>query len=446
MTRLWDELEGVYLAGEYALQQYMGSEGEAAFFRTAFGPEQHAAALKLVADEPSIADEQLALWRKVEELAHPNLLPLLDCGRAEAAGDSFLYAVFELPDDSLVGALANGPLSEEETREVLAASLGALHYIHENGMVHGAVDADHIVAVGDRIKLASDTLRPAGIGATAADDIHQLGALLYRVRTGQAPEPGVVPDTKGISDPLAAIIRNTLEPDLARRASLADIDAMLNPRPAAVRPPTTEVVREEAPVRAAEPFAGRPERPERTELTEPPALLTTPAKRPPSLLLLLAAAGAVVVAVVLAMTQRSTPDAPWRDVAPAAATSTAAAEPAKPAPVSTPIPSAAPPAATTAPEPAPSRTAKRAESREGKSWRVIAYTYNHREHAEHKISTINKLDPGLHASLFAPRGPNQPPFFVALGGRMSRSDAVALQKKARSMGLPRDTFVRNFSD
>jgi hypothetical protein len=79
-------------------------------------------------------------------------------------------------------------------------------------------------------------------------------------------------------------------------------------------------------------------------------------------------------------------------------------------------------------------------------WRVIAYTYNQRRHAEHKAQTINREKPGFHAAVFAPRGPNQPPFFVALGGRMSREAAMTLRRKARSKGLPRDTFVRNFSN
>jgi hypothetical protein len=34
---------------------------------------------------------------------------------------------------------------------------------------------------------------------------------------------------------------------------------------------------------------------------------------------------------------------------------------------------------------------------------------------------------------------------VALGGRMTLAQAERLQKEARSKGLPRDTFVRNFS-
>jgi hypothetical protein len=77
---------------------------------------------------------------------------------------------------------------------------------------------------------------------------------------------------------------------------------------------------------------------------------------------------------------------------------------------------------------------------------VVAYTYNRRSQAEHKAQTINRRVPEFEANVFAPRGANQPPFFVALGGRMSREEAVALQRRAWAKGLPRDTFVRNFAE
>jgi hypothetical protein len=77
---------------------------------------------------------------------------------------------------------------------------------------------------------------------------------------------------------------------------------------------------------------------------------------------------------------------------------------------------------------------------------VIAYTYSHLKDAEHKAQTINQKMPGFHAEVFTPKGRNQPPFFVALGGRMTRSDAAALQRRAMGRGLPRDTFIRNYND
>ncbi len=420
MIRVWDDLEGVYLAGEYGLQQCLGSDRDAAFYQTTFGPDQRRAVLKLTPEDASTGEEQLARWRAAFELSHPNLLALLDCGRAAAGGDSYLYAVFEYPDDSLAKALAGGLLSEEETREVLTAVLAALRYLHDQDMVHAAVDADHVVAVGDRIKLASDTVRRAGSTATPAEDVRALGALLVQLRTGRRPETGADADLSGISDPLATIIRHALEPDDGRRWTAAEIDAALNP-PAAVPVETKAEIRvpPEAPARS-------------TSRDIPPRVLGLP-KRSPALPLLIAAVGAVLVAVLLAITQRSAPDAPSTAIAPPAA--------AQPAPAP---PTPAPPVPTQEARPVVQRAATPPQPHEG--WRVIAYTYNHREHAEHKVRTINRLLPGFHAAVFAPRGSEQPPFFVALGGRMSREDAIALQKRARSRGLPRDTFVRKFSN
>ena len=78
-------------------------------------------------------------------------------------------------------------------------------------------------------------------------------------------------------------------------------------------------------------------------------------------------------------------------------------------------------------------------------WRVVAYTYNGRNHAEQKAKAINEKHPHWRAEVFAPKG-DRAPFFVALGGRMTLSEAERLQKVARTKGAPRDTFVRNFSN
>jgi eukaryotic-like serine/threonine-protein kinase len=450
MTRTWQELAGVYLAGDYELQQFLGSEPEGAYFETAFGPERRRAVLKLVPDESPAGEEQLARWRKLFELSHPHLMPLLDCGSADASGESFVYAVFEAPDDSLASAVANGPLSEQETRDVLEAALDALRYLHEQQMAHGALDADHVVAVGDSIKLASDTVRPAGEGgATMAADLQDLGALVYQLRTGRTAERGVQPELNGMADPLRSIIVGLLEPDELRRWKISDIDAALHPAPAPEPPPKPVIV---------------PSLPERkAPALELPA--RDPERRTPATPLLVAAAGAVVVAVVLAATHRSTPEAPPKSAAPAvsqpapAKAALAKGEPAKPE-----TPKAAPPRPVE-PKPSPfnarvpanaaearqakppaARTRGGSASRSNDVWRVVVYTYNQRSAAEHKAQTINQKMPGLNATVFTPRGADKAPFYVALGGRMDRDEAIAVRRKARARGLPRDTFVRNFSN
>jgi len=451
------ELEGVRQAGGYDLGPCLGTNGRAGFFVTAAGRDR--ALLKLV-PEDAAGEEQLALWQETAALWHPNLLRLLDFGRAEESGEPFLFAVFEYPDDNLAGALANGPLSEPEGREVFDAVREALAYLHSRDLVHTAVDADHVVAVGSRIKLTSDTLRHAGEeGATPAADLAGLDALFYHLSTGVRPEPEsaeapaavaeqperieaiIEPPAEAVPIPGDAVEPEPSEPVAvlpadSAPAALESAPAAIEPAPAALEPASAAL---EPALAALEPAAREP---------APIPTLALP-KRSPALPLLLAAAGAVAIAIVLAVTQK-TPAETDAAVIPSPAAPVAApavaAKPALPAPAPATV-AKQPPVAerkTSAPERlARTGGASRRDLRPGDTWRVVAYTYNRRDQAEHKANTINRLKPGFDATVFAPRG-NQAPFFVALGGRMSRAEAAALQRKARAGGLPRDTFVRNF--
>jgi hypothetical protein len=76
-------------------------------------------------------------------------------------------------------------------------------------------------------------------------------------------------------------------------------------------------------------------------------------------------------------------------------------------------------------------------------WRVVSYTYSKAEDSARMVHEINRKWPHLKAEQFSPAG-SGPPYYVALGGRMTRSEAVRLQEQAISSGLPPDTFVRNF--
>jgi eukaryotic-like serine/threonine-protein kinase len=442
-----NELEGVRLAGGYELGRCLGSEQDAAFFETAF--QGLPAVLELLPEDMTAGDERLALWRETAALSHPHLVTMVDCGRTEVEGTPFLYAVFEQPDDSLAGVTGNGPLSAAETRDILAAVAEALRYIHQRDLVHSAVDAGHIVAVGDRIKLASDCLRHAGEGgAQPPDDVRALGALVYELLTARRLAAGEVPDVSGISQPLAAVIAHTVEPDAERRWTAAEIGAALNPPPR-VEPAAPAPVPEEKPAQPME--SARPVRPPAPPLPAfalppeqvvpppaPPRSALTLTRRSPALPLLLCAVGAVVVAIVLAVTGRSAPEEVAAGAGPAQGTpAVAAAIPARAAApaVSTPVPA---PTAKPVPPARPSAAHPRG------TWRVIAYTYNRRDQAAHKAAAINRRIPGFEAGVFAPRGADRPPYFVALGGPMSRDAAVTVRKKARSRGLPGDTFVRSY--
>jgi len=78
------------------------------------------------------------------------------------------------------------------------------------------------------------------------------------------------------------------------------------------------------------------------------------------------------------------------------------------------------------------------------TWRVVAYTYNQRKDADHKVAQIRARFPGFDPEVFSPNGGNQPPYLVSLRGRMTRSQAQMLQRQALGKGLPPDTYFQNF--
>jgi hypothetical protein len=75
-------------------------------------------------------------------------------------------------------------------------------------------------------------------------------------------------------------------------------------------------------------------------------------------------------------------------------------------------------------------------------WRVIAFTYNQEDQAQHKAAEIAQSHSDLNPAVFTLTG--HAPFLVTLGGQMSREDAFALSGKAKREGLPRDTYAQNY--
>src|SRR5215469_8922011 len=158
MTDSYELREGSSLAGRYTLERCIRQDGASAFYAVRSKDNERLLA-KLTPEGAPESERQFEIWHRSRHLRHPNLLYLRDPGRTELDGRGYYFAVFEYPDDALPEALRNGPLSEPEAMAVFEAALAALRYLHGQGMVHGAVNADHIVAVGDNIKLTTYSLR-----------------------------------------------------------------------------------------------------------------------------------------------------------------------------------------------------------------------------------------------------------------------------------------------
>jgi hypothetical protein len=368
------------VGGGYVLERPETGDDERAWFR-ARAESGSPILIELVREHPATAEAQLACWRAAAHLSHPNLLRLLECGRAglvgQSADASFLYAAFEYPDDTLAPALESGPMSELEAADVARAAIPALRYLHGNGLVIGSLDAADVVAVGDRIKLSTAGVRPPGPGAGPEDDMRALRALIHRLLG--------LPESARLSEPLRSLI------------------GAADPEPAAAPPETA---------------------PAKPDDTPPPSRFY----RMPGWVWM--ATAVPVLAVIFGLARTSHKPAP---AVPAAATAPGVSRPVF-----------VPPAR--APE-APARTAASpARDPSGRTWRVVAYTYNGLAAAEAKAHRVNQRWPGFHAEVFAPRGRGRGPYLVALGGRLTRAEAARLQQSARRSGLPRDTFIRNYSE
>lgn len=421
MTHFGEHWGGVCLAGEYTLERFLSAADDAGGDGALFEGRNSAGEpvlVKLVS--AANPEERLFLWRRTVYLQHPNLLRVLDCGKSE----EYIYAVLERPDDFLASALEQGPLEDQDAREFLAAGLDALRYLHAQGLVHGSLDAKHVVAVGNVVKLSTDNLREPDSEFSYAGDIGALGALLYHVLTGRE----FAERADGVGEPFATIIGNTAGVGADDRWRIPEILTAIGPPPPPPEPvPLQEVALLEPPpvAAAAEPVVEAPAAP----ITQRPPLPHTsvphiPRWAWPASIAILAACFAWVL------------HTPAQKDAPAPAPVPAPAY----VPPSQPAPAVVPPRPTVPPV----ETAKATHERT--VWRVIAYTYNAAHDAEKKAIAINRKWPGLHAEVFAPKGRNHPPFLVALGGRMDRMEAARVLQRARSRGLPRDTFILNFAE
>ncbi len=197
------------VAGKFPLQRYLGGSDDGAIFLTfmhGVAEDPKEAAIRLISADGMDAEKQARQWKAAGELQHPNLIRIYEAGRAELDGVPLVYAVEEYAEENLSQILPERALTPAETGEMLSPVLRALQFLHDRGFVHGRIQPSNILAIGDQVKLSSDSLhlpRDASYNKKSASayhppelasgmvsapaDVWQLGVTLVEVLTQRLP-------------------------------------------------------------------------------------------------------------------------------------------------------------------------------------------------------------------------------------------------------------------
>ncbi|HEX3746921.1 MAG TPA: protein kinase [Bryobacteraceae bacterium] len=255
----WKLWEGQVVDLCFPLRRYLGGTDRSAVYLTQIGDEElRDAAIKLVLADTEESDAAVQ-WDRAAQLSHPNLLPLLRTGRWHMNQLALRYSITEYADENLAGVLAERALTPAEARDLLQPLLGALAYLHSEGLVHGHVKPANILAVGDVLKLTVDGITLVGEpgmapaepgpydppefrdrGSSPVGDVWSFGATLVEALTQELPvSNGPKQDPtlpQSIPPEFLPVVRGCLHADARRRATIGEILRQLeHPEPVAVQ-------------------------------------------------------------------------------------------------------------------------------------------------------------------------------------------------------------------
>ncbi len=218
--------------GHYRILEVVGQGGMATVYKATDLRDEKIAAVKVMLPYLSRDEGLKKRFRQeakmLSRLKHPNIVPILDYG--EENGHLY-YVLPYMPLGSLADRLTNGPISIEETAQIISQSAAALQHAHDKSVVHRDVKPSNILLdeqgkaqlsdfgfaywseatldlTGSGLVGTPGYMSPEqclGEGVTELSDQYSLGVVLYRLVVGRIPFEGETPlaiALKHINEPL----------------------------------------------------------------------------------------------------------------------------------------------------------------------------------------------------------------------------------------------------
>lgn len=218
--------------GHYRILDVVGQGGMATVYKAVDLRDEKVLAVKVMLPVLSRDEGLKKRFRQeakmLSRLKHPNIVPIL--GYGEENGHLY-YVLPYIPTGSLTDRLTNGPVSIEETAQIISQVAAALQHAHDEGVVHRDVKPSNILLDEQGKAQLSDfgfaywseaTLNLTGSGlvgtpgymspeqclgegVTELSDQYSLGVVLYRLVVGRIPFEGETPlaiALKHINEPL----------------------------------------------------------------------------------------------------------------------------------------------------------------------------------------------------------------------------------------------------
>jgi predicted Ser/Thr protein kinase len=209
---------GEVIVERYELEELVGTGGMSSVYKARDRLLERPVALKILHEQYTLDPEYVERFRRearaVAQLAHPNIVTVID--RGEQDGRQFI--VFEYVDGENLKQVVNreGALPVREAVELTIQVARALGFAHERGIIHRDVKPQNVILSDDgRAKVTdfgiarsldvdgvtqtgtvvgtSDYIAPEqaqGQQVDAQTDVYSLGVVLYELITGEVPYDG----------------------------------------------------------------------------------------------------------------------------------------------------------------------------------------------------------------------------------------------------------------